>query len=155
VQENFVNNFNDYEYSGRTGLKWSQVDIPRAIAWIHPDEAKARKAIAVPLNADALHCLRKQVDLHEEFVFSYRGHPIQQINTKAWRAALLRAGIIDFRWHDLRHTWASWHVQNGTPVSVLQELGSWESPEMVRRYAHLAAEHLAPYAANVSGLLSD
>jgi len=37
-------------------------------------------------------------------------------------------------------------VQNGTPLYVLQELGGWKSPEMVRRYAHLAAEHLAPFA---------
>ena len=55
-----------------------------------------------------------------------------------------RVGITDFRWHDLRHTWASWHVQNGTPLFALQELGGWESAEMVRRYAHLAADHLAP-----------
>jgi len=37
-------------------------------------------------------------------------------------------------------------VQNGTPLSALQELGGWESAEMVRRYAHLVADHLAPYA---------
>ena len=72
--------------------------------------------------------------------------PVVQVSTKAWYAALTRAGIIDFRWHDLRHTWASWHVQNGTPLFALQELGGWESAEMVRRYAHLTAEHLAPYA---------
>jgi integrase len=47
---------------------------------------------------------------------------------------------------DLRHTWASWHVQDGTPLFALQELGGWESPEMVRRYAHLSAGHLARYA---------
>ena len=57
-----------------------------------------------------------------------------------------RAEIHDFRWHDLRHTWASWHVQNGTPLHRFQELGGWESSEMVRRYAHFSAEHLAPYA---------
>jgi integrase len=71
---------------------------------------------------------------------------ILQVSTKAWYAALERAGIADFRWHDLRHTWASWHVQQGTPLYALQELGGWESPEMVRRYAHFAAEHLAPWA---------
>lgn len=64
---------------------------------------------------------------------------------------LERAGIEDFRWHDLRHTWASWHVQNGTPLYVLPELWGWESPEMVRKYAHLSCEHLAPYAERLSG----
>jgi integrase len=72
--------------------------------------------------------------------------PITQVSTKAWYAALDRAGIKEFRWHDLRHTWASWHVQQGTRLFALQELGGWESAEMVRRYAHLAADHLAPYA---------
>ena len=77
---------------------------------------------------------------------AFGASPVVQLSTKAWYAALERAGIEDFRWHDLRHTWASWHVQNGTPLFALQELGGWESPEMVRRYAHLAADHLAPYA---------
>ena len=98
-----------------TGLQWSQVDLTRRLAWIHPDQAKARKAIAVPLNAEAL-ALIKQVGKHRTHVFSYCGKPIIQLNTKAWYAALKRAGIADFRWHDLRHTWASWHVQNGTPM---------------------------------------
>ncbi len=74
-------------------------------------------------------------------------------DTKAWYGALKRAGIEKFRWHDLRHTWASWHVQGGTPLFALQELGGWESAEMVRRYAHLAADHLAPYADRLSALI--
>ena len=59
---------------------------------------------------------------------------------------MLKAGITNFRWHDLRHTWASYHVQQGTPVNALQELGGWNNAEMVRRYAHLSVEHLAEYA---------
>ena len=129
-----------------TGLQWSQVDMVRRLAWIHPDQAKARKAIAVPLNAEAVALITKQLGKHLTHVFSFRGRPITQVSTKAWYAALERAGIDDFRWHDLRHTWASWHVQGGTPLFALQELGGWESAEMVRRYAHLAADHLAPYA---------
>ena len=43
-------------------------------------------------------------------------------------------------------TWASWHIQGGTPLNVLQELGGWASYSMVQRYAHLAADHLAPWA---------
>jgi integrase len=129
-----------------TGLQWKQVDLTRQLAWIHPDQAKARKAIAVPLNTEAMALVRKQVGKHLTHVFSFRGKPIKQVSTKAWYQALERAGIEDFRWHDLRHCWASWHVQNGTPLFALQELGGWESPEMVRRYAHLSAGHLAPYA---------
>ena len=133
------------------GLQWSQVDLTRRTAWIHPDQAKARRAIPVPLSATAVIVLREQVGKHTQNVFTYRGKPVQQVNTKAWTNALRRAGIRDFRWHDLRHTWASWHVQSGTPLHVLQELGGWESVEMVRRYAHLSSEHLTAYVDRMSG----
>jgi hypothetical protein len=79
-------------------------------------------------------------------VFSHRGKPIKEVSSRPWYAALRAAGIEDFGWHDLRHTWASWHVQNGTPLYALQEMGGWSSVEIVRRYAHLAADHLAPFA---------
>lgn len=132
-----------------TGIMWEQVDLVRAVAWIHPDQAKARKAIAIPLNADAVNLLRKLEGGHRAFVFTFKGRPIKRANTRAWSKALERAGIADFRWHDLRHTWASWHVQAGTPLHVLQELGGWETVEMVRRYAHFAPEHLAEHASRV------
>lgn len=135
-----------------TGLQWTQVDLVRRIAWVHPDQAKARKAIAVPLNAEAVVIIRKRLGKHPTHVFSFRGMPIVQVSTKAWYTALEAAGIEDFRWHDLRHTWASWHVQQGTPLFALQELGGWESASMVRRYAHMAAEHLAPYADRLCAL---
>ncbi|HRH81440.1 MAG TPA: tyrosine-type recombinase/integrase [Thiobacillaceae bacterium] len=45
----------------------------------------------------------------------------------------------------MRHTWANWHVQAGTPLHVLQESGGWESVEMVRKYAHPSSEHLIDY----------
>ena len=135
-----------------TGLQWSQVDLVRRCAWIHPDQAKARKAIAVPLSNTAVLVLREQIGKHETHVFSYRSKPVMQPNNGAWIKALARAGIADFRWHDLRHTWASWHVQAGTPLHVLQELGGWESAEMVRRYAHLSSDHLAGYVEKFSGL---
>jgi integrase len=143
--------------SNVTDLKWSQVDLEGRKAWIHPDQAKARKAIAVPLSAEAVAVLKEQLpkkrkEEFREFVFVYHGKPVTQVNGKAWKGALKRAGIEDFRWHDLRHTWASWHVQAGTPLYVLQELGAWESVEMVRRYAHLSADHLASYVDRAAGL---
>jgi integrase len=138
--------------SNVTGLEWSQVDLGHRVAWIHPDQSKNRKAITVPLNEEAIENLRSQLGKHDRYVFTYQGQPVKDVNTKAWRHALKRAGIEDFRWHDLRHTWASWHVQAGTPLNVVQELGGWKSFEMVLRYAHLSAEHLEKYAANVGGL---
>lgn len=128
------------------GLSWSQVDLEGRKLWIHADQAKGGRSIAVPLPAEGVELLREQLGRHPDYVFSFRGRPITQVNTKAWRMALERAGVKDFRWHDLRHTWASWHAQNGTPQSVLQELGGWESASMVRRYAHFSPEHLREYA---------
>ena len=140
--------------SNVTGLQWSQVDLIRRVAWIHPDQAKARRAISVPLSSVAVTVLRKQIGKHQTHVFAYKGKPITQVNTKAWRKALVRVGIEHFRWHDLRHTWASWHIQEGTPQHVLQELGGWSTPEMVQRYAHLSCEHLAQWVDRRSGTFS-
>jgi integrase len=135
-----------------TGLQWSQIDLVRRTAWIHPDQAKARKAIAVPLSINAVNVIREQIGKHPTHVFSYHGNSIIQVNTKTWRAALVKVGIKEFRWHDLRHTWASWHVQAGTPLHVLQELGGWECVEMVRKYAHFSSQHLTEYVDRLSSI---
>lgn len=68
------------------------------------------------------------------------------INRKSFNLAAKKAGIKDFHFHDLRHAWASWHVQAGTPLFVLKEMGGWENLEMVKKYAHLNADHLATHA---------
>lgn len=93
--------------------------------------------------------LAVRVGKHPTHVFAYKGNTIVKVSTAAWKKALRRAGIDDFRWHDLRHTWASWHVQNGTPLNVLQELGGWESAQMVRRYAHFSAAHLSAFVSRL------
>ena len=145
------------DFALRTGLRqrnilelsWSQVDLQRNVCWIHPDQAKGERAIGVPLGKEVVDILRRQKGNHEERVFVFNGHPIRQVNTKAWKKALKRAGITNFRWHDLRHTLASWHIQAGTPLAVLQELGGWADYKMVGRYAHLSKDHLSAYAENL------
>jgi integrase len=134
-------------------LEWSHVDLERGTCWVMGDEAKGGEDLHVSLSEVALDVLQRQRGRHERFVFTYRGNPVRQVNTRGWRAALRRAGIKDFRWHDLRHTWASWLIQNGTPLYDLQEMGGWKSPAMVRRYAHLAPPQLKRHAAVVSSLL--
>jgi integrase len=95
-----------------------------------------------PRHSQAIAIIEKQKGLHPTFVFTYFGKPVTRCNNHAWQKALVRAGIKDFRWHDLRHTWASWHVQNGTSLQELQQLGGWSEYEMVLRYAHLSSDHL-------------
>lgn len=136
--------------SNVTGLEWSQINLAEKSAWIHPDQAKGGRAISVPLSDTAIEVLMRQRGMqreasHNARVFLYKGKSIKEVSTKAWYKALKAADIKNFRWHDLRHTWASWHVQRGTPLYVLKELGGWESLEMVQRYAHLSSAHLAQW----------
>ncbi len=128
--------------SNISSLEWSQIDFNRCHAFIPAHKSKSGLAIAVPLNSKGMEVIQKQIGKHPTFVFSYIGKPIRWFNTRAWRKALVRAGIKDFKWHDLRHTWASWHVQSGTSLHELQQLGGWASFEMVLRYAHLSSAHL-------------
>jgi integrase len=88
------------------GLEWSRVDLASGHAWVGADQSKNRRPIAVPLNATALEVLRRQLGKHRERVFTYARKPLTTANTRSWRKALKRAGIENFRWHDLRHTWA-------------------------------------------------
>ncbi len=145
-------------------LTWSQVDLARRVAWVHADEAKAGRDINVPLNDAALAVLQAQAGKHKRWVFPVerwerdeRGQwtqllaPTGKVSSAAWRKACVRAGLPTLRFHDLRHTWASWHVQAGTPLPVLQELGGWASLGMVQRYAHLGVSHVAAWAGNLAG----
>lgn len=136
------------------GLEWSHVDLDRGHAWIDSSMSKNRRPIAVPLNKDAIAVLLRQVGKHSSHVFTYKGKPISTANTRAWRKALVRAGIEDFHWHDLRHTWATWHRRAGTPTHELQRLGGWRTASMVERYAHLAPEHLAEAAARLCNVVT-
>ena len=129
------------------GLKWEQIDLARRIAWIYPDEAKADKAIGVPLNQTAVQILSGRLGIHKTFVFTNSANNrIKELDDRVWERSLKKANITDFRWHDLRHTWASWLVQRGVPLLALKEMGGWEKLDMVMRYAHLATEHLQSHA---------
>nr|WP_072551070.1 site-specific integrase [Candidatus Fukatsuia symbiotica] len=148
-------------------LEWDQIDMARQVAWIPPEKAKAGKAIGVALNETACAVLREQRERHSRWVFVRRkkvpgseGKDTAIItkfrvdDNRAWQTGLKRAGISDFRFHDLRHTWASWLVQSGVPLSALQEMGGWESVEMVRRYAHLSPTHLTEHAKKLDEVIT-
>ena len=105
-------------------------------------DAQARAQLELFLGIEVL---RRQRGKHPEYVFIYQGRRIRWANTRGWRRALKRAGIDNFRWHDLRHTWASWLVQHGIELYQIQEMGGWKSAEMVRRHQQKGAtEHRNP-----------
>ncbi len=139
------------------GLRVSQIDLAQSNAWITHERAKSKRARAVPLNEDAMRVIERRMQSATDLVFTREytrgeGGPklIGQIDKRDFVRACAAAGMVDFNWHDLRHTWASWHVQRGTPLMVLKELGGWETISMVQKYAHLAPSHLAQHASAVT-----
>lgn len=140
------------EFTLNTGLRdanvcrlmWHQIDMDLATMRVY--QTKNGRPLGTPLNQDAIAILQRRADIHSDYVFTWRGEPVTRFNNSAFRKACKRAGLEDFRWHDLRHTWASWMVQGGCPLEVLQKLGGWQTLEMVLRYAHLSTEHLAQYS---------
>ena len=130
------------------GLRWDQVNLAKRIATFPEQVMKNGLPFACPLNDTAVEVIRNQMGQHDEFVFCRKdGEQIRGLPSKLWKAALIKSGLEDVRWHDLRHTWASLMRQSGVGLDDLQELGGWESRVMVQRYAHLNVEHLAPVAA--------
>lgn len=145
------------------GLTWDRVDLKRGFVWIEAEDMKDDDALPVPLSKRACEVLKEQraLKVDSEFVFTYRGKPVKEIKT-AFIAACIRADLgayvpaadtgklryVGFTWHGLRHTWATWHVQNETPLDVLQKLGGWADARMVQNYAHHSPGHLARYADN-------
>jgi integrase len=71
------------------------------------------------------------------------------MTNSAWHTAIEKAGIKDFRFHDLRHTWASWHRHAGTSCDELKDLGGWKSRVMVDRYAKFGTERLTAAASRI------
>ena len=137
-----------------TGLEWNRVDLNRRTAWLN--HTKNGTPRGVPLNQDAVDILIEQIGKHSRYCFTYQSKRIAwELSNSAWHTALAKAGITDFRFHDLRHTWASWHRQAGTSCDELKELGGWKSRQMVDRYAKYATEHLTVAAARIVRITSE
>lgn len=130
-------------------LEWGQVDAGRRKAWIHAEDAKGREPIGIPLSDAAMAVLEQQRGKSDVWVFPMAdGNPLPKLKSRDWKAVVRRADIAYCTWHDLRHTWATWHLMGGTPLEVLQRLGGWRDLRMVLNYAHLAESFVDKYAGN-------
>jgi len=139
-------------------LKWKQVVFETATARMTGAQMKNKRGLAIPLNEDAMRVLiaaAANANNDEPYVFTYKGHRLHECCTKAWYKAMRRAGLAGVRFHDLRHTWASWLRQLGVMLSTIMELGGWKRMDMVMRYAHIAPDIHAREAASVlDGILA-
>lgn len=120
-------------------LRWADVDLGSKLLTVRADKAKSGKQRHVPLNAEAhavLQAWKQQADGDAQ-VF-------QPADVKtAWASLLDRAGVAGFRFHDLRHTFASKLVTKGVDLNTVRELLGHGDIKMTLRYAHLAPAHLA------------
>ena len=139
----------------QTGLSWKHVNLVRRTVTFPDTVMKNGLPLTIPLNETALNAVKRQIGKHDVWVFPRSdGQRILGIPQKMWVKAKKSAGIENFLWHDLRHTWASWLRQTGNVgLDLIQELGGWKSRQMVQRYSHLSVEHLAQSASVLDGIL--
>lgn len=132
-------------------LEWGQVQQHRRLVSVLSSKAKSGTGRPVPLSDEAMGVIERRAGMHDTFVFARVGQRTMEVDRRVLaRAAHLAGAPSNFRFHDLRHTWASWHAQAGTPLLTLQRLGGWKTLAMLNRYAHLNADDLAQYAGNGS-----
>lgn len=121
-------------------LEWAHVDLNVGVYTI--PHTKNGKALRLPLHADAKKLLASLPRNGNRYVFQGRnGHPMRSIR-KAFVKAIRKAGIDNFRLHDLRHTFASRLAMQGVDLLTIKKLGGWKTLSMVERYAHLSPSHL-------------
>jgi integrase len=118
-------------------LRWSAVDFKLKQLSIEGSTAKNQQTRHVPLNSEALETLRAW---REQAPDSERVFPVETGFKSAWTPLLVRAKIERFRWHDLRHHFASRLVQARVPLNTVRELLGHGSMAMTLRYAHLAPD---------------
>lgn len=132
-------------------LTWDDVDFTQSLLTVRSENAKSGRTRHLPLNAEALTVLREwRGDSQTGLVFPSRtGRRIDNVQ-KSWSTVLKTAAISDFRWHDLRHSFASHLVMRGVSLAVVRELLGHASMEMTLRYSHLAPENLREAVSRLS-----
>lgn len=126
-------------------LKWENVNFERALLTIEGAYAKSGKTRHIPLNSEAKSVLKlwQEQSKNSDLVFpSINDQPFNTVKT-SWRGIRDAAKLKNFRWHDMRHHFASRLVMAGVDLNTVRELLGHSDLAMTLRYAHLAPEHKA------------
>ena len=125
-------------------VEWSAVDLVNKVITVRGETAKSSKTRHIPLSPMALEAVtawKKQSKSLEGRVFpALDGGRLDNVK-KSWATILKSAGIQSFRWHDMRHDFASQMVMRGVPLNTVRELCGHADLNTTLRYAHLAPDH--------------
>lgn len=141
-------------------LSWDRVDLEAGNFRLEGENTKNGKRRFVPLSSVARSALENRAKFRAEhcptspWVFAHRNGERVQFLQNGFESACKRAGISDFRVHDLRHTCASWLVSAGVQLLEVKELLGHSSIEMTERYSHLSPDNLSRVANTLDRLQS-
>ncbi len=125
-------------------LTWGDVDLERGILYFRSDATKNGKERQVPISDELAETLRSlRPGRPHELVFEYAGRPLKDVRS-SFESARLKAKLgDDVVFHTLRHTFASWYIENGGDVFRLQKLLGHYDIRMTELYAHLSPAYIA------------
>ena len=132
-------------------LRWADVDLLRRELIVRGDNAKTGKTRHIPLNNEAQATLQQWRFDSTSIEWAFAGRDGERMHAvkSSWKGVLRSAAIADFRWHDLRHHFASRLVMNGVDLNTVRELLGHSDLSMTLRYAHLSPEHKADAVAKL------
>ena len=133
-------------------LKWPDVDLNRKAITLHDTKNKERRVL--PLAGHALELIKEHNRVRRidsDLVFPSPHNPKEPYKIRAaWNAAIERAAVENFRFHDLRHSAASYLAMNGASLAEIAEVLGHKTLSMVKRYAHLSEAHTHSVVASMN-----
>ncbi len=139
------------------GLEWSRVDLKEGLFYLEGVHTKSGKRRSVPLNTVARSALINRARFRAKYcpaspwVFCTRKGKRIECVRNGFVDACAKAGISDFRIHDMRHTTAAWLVSSGVPLPEVRDLLGHTTVTMTEKYAHLAPDNVRAAVAVLDG----
>lgn len=136
------------------GINWDSVNFSRGVITLH--ETKNGERRILPLAGHALTLIKQLSDKRDpncDLVFPGKDKKTPVDIRTPWETALKRAEITDFKFHDLRHSCASYLAMNGASLAEIAEILGHKTLQMVKRYAHLSESHTSKVVASMNQVI--